>query len=43
MLICEPTDEEIEQSMRGNMCRCMTYTRINAAVRTAADKIKEST
>ena len=22
-----PTDEEIEQSMRGNMCRCMTYTR----------------
>lgn len=38
-----PTDEEIEQSMRGNMCRCMTYTRINAAVRTAADKIKEST
>lgn len=38
-----PTDEEIEQSMRGNMCRCMTYTRINAAVRTAADKIKELT
>ena len=32
-----PTDEEIEQSMRGNMCRCMTYTRINAAVRTAAN------
>ena len=36
-----PTDEEIEQSMRGNMCRCMTYTRINAAVRTASDKIKD--
>jgi aerobic-type carbon monoxide dehydrogenase small subunit (CoxS/CutS family) len=38
-----PTDEEIEQSMRGNMCRCMTYTRINAAVRTASDKIKDLT
>ena len=36
-----PTDEEIEQSMRGNMCRCMTYSRINAAVRTASDMIKD--
>ena len=36
-----PTDEEIEQSMRGNMCRCMTYSKINAAVRTASDMIKD--
>ena len=36
-----PTDEEIEQSMRGNMCRCMTYSRINAAIRTASDMIKD--
>ena len=32
-----PTDEEIENSMSGNICRCGTYTRIKAAIKTAAD------
>lgn len=32
-----PTDEEIETAMNGNLCRCGTYLRIRAAIRTAAD------
>jgi isoquinoline 1-oxidoreductase alpha subunit len=31
-----PSDEEIEQAMNGNICRCGTYLRIRTAVRTAA-------
>jgi isoquinoline 1-oxidoreductase subunit alpha len=31
-----PSDEEIESAMNGNICRCGTYTRIKAAVKTAA-------
>ena len=31
-----PTDEEIESAMNGNICRCATYLRIRAAVKTAA-------
>ena len=31
-----PTDEEIESAMDGNLCRCGTYLRIKAAVKTAA-------
>ena len=33
-----PTDEEIESSMIGNICRCGTYTRIKAAIKTAANQ-----
>jgi len=32
-----PTDEEIEMAMNGNICRCGTYTRIKKAIKTAAD------
>lgn len=32
-----PSDEEIEASMNGNICRCGTYTRIKAAIKTAAN------
>ena len=32
----DPTDEEIETAMHGNICRCATYLRIRAAVKTAA-------
>ncbi|HTL31769.1 MAG TPA: (2Fe-2S)-binding protein [Kofleriaceae bacterium] len=32
----KPTDEEIDQSMAGNLCRCGTYTRIRAAIKKAA-------
>jgi isoquinoline 1-oxidoreductase alpha subunit len=31
-----PTDEEIEQAMMGNICRCGTYQRIRAAIKAAA-------
>ncbi len=31
-----PTDEEIESAMHGNICRCGTYVRIKAAIKTAA-------
>jgi len=31
-----PTDAEIDEAMNGNICRCGTYTRIHAAIKTAA-------
>ena len=33
-----PSDEEIDNAMSGNLCRCGTYTRIRAAIHTAAGK-----
>jgi isoquinoline 1-oxidoreductase subunit alpha len=33
-----PTDEDIDNAMSGNICRCGTYTRIKAAIKTAANK-----
>lgn len=32
----KPTDEDIDQSMGGNLCRCGTYCRIRDAVKKAA-------
>ncbi len=32
-----PTDEEIEDAMDGNICRCGTYTRIKRAIKTASN------
>jgi isoquinoline 1-oxidoreductase subunit alpha len=32
----KPTDEEIDQAMSGNICRCATYLRIRQAIHTAA-------
>ena len=31
-----PSDEEIDAAMQGNLCRCGTYVRIKAAIKTAA-------
>jgi isoquinoline 1-oxidoreductase alpha subunit len=31
-----PTDEQIDQSMAGNLCRCGTYNRIRAAIKKAS-------
>lgn len=31
-----PENEEIDAAMNGNICRCGTYTRIKAAIKTAA-------
>jgi isoquinoline 1-oxidoreductase subunit alpha len=33
-----PSDAEIDEFMNGNICRCGTYTRIKAAIKTAATK-----
>ncbi len=37
-----PTDDDIDQMMSGNLCRCGTYNRIREAIRSAADKLREA-
>ncbi|MEM8653151.1 MAG: (2Fe-2S)-binding protein [Pseudomonadota bacterium] len=37
-----PTDADIDDAMNGNLCRCGTYNRIRAAVKTAATKLQEA-
>jgi len=34
-----PTDEDIDQAMSGNICRCGTYSRIKKGIRLAAEEI----
>jgi isoquinoline 1-oxidoreductase alpha subunit len=36
-----PTDADIDGAMSGNICRCATYSRIRAAIHTAAGSIKD--
>jgi isoquinoline 1-oxidoreductase subunit alpha len=36
----DPTDEQIDQAMSGNLCRCGTYPRIRQAVKAAAAGLK---
>jgi isoquinoline 1-oxidoreductase alpha subunit len=38
----DPTDEDIDIAMAGNLCRCGTYPRIRAAIRTAAASLREA-
>ena len=38
----DPTDDDIDAEMQGNLCRCGTYPRIRAAVKTAAAKLNEA-
>jgi isoquinoline 1-oxidoreductase alpha subunit len=33
----KPTDEQIDEAMSGNICRCGTYQRIRAAIKMAAE------
>lgn len=33
----KPTDEDIENAMSGNICRCGTYVRIKQAIKSAAN------
>ncbi|AXC50685.1 (2Fe-2S)-binding protein [Paracoccus suum] len=35
-----PSDEEIDQAMAGNVCRCATYHRIRAAIHDAAKTLE---
>jgi len=37
-----PTDEDIDRVMSGNLCRCGTYPRIRAAIKSAATKLQGS-
>jgi len=37
-----PSDAEIESSMSGNICRCGTYLRIKAAIKTAANTLPKN-
>tara|TARA_B110000027_G_C15963477_1_gene230990 strand:- start:27 stop:485 length:459 start_codon:yes stop_codon:yes gene_type:complete len=37
-----PTDDEIDEAMSSNLCRCGTYPRIRAAVKTAAKNLSEA-
>lgn len=37
----DPSDEQIDAVMSGNLCRCGTYPRIRAAVKAAASKLQE--
>ncbi|WP_316809518.1 (2Fe-2S)-binding protein [Pedobacter agri] len=36
-----PTDEDIDQAMSGNICRCGTYPRIRKAIHMAAEMTKK--
>ncbi len=35
-----PSDADIDSAMSGNICRCATYSRIRAAIHSAAESIK---
>ncbi len=37
----QPSDAEIDEAMSGNLCRCGTYPRIRAAVKSAAASLRE--
>ena len=39
--VAAPSDAEIDAAMSGNLCRCGTYPRIKAAVKTAAKTLAE--
>jgi isoquinoline 1-oxidoreductase alpha subunit len=36
----KPTDAEIDNAMTGNICRCATYQRIRAAIRSASNALE---
>ena len=38
----EPSDDDIDAAMSGNLCRCGTYPRIRAAVHAAASMMREA-
>jgi isoquinoline 1-oxidoreductase alpha subunit len=35
----KPSDQQIDEAMAGNICRCGTYQRIRAAIKAAAEEI----
>jgi isoquinoline 1-oxidoreductase alpha subunit len=41
--IPQPTNQDIDDAMQGNLCRCGTYPRIRAAIKDAAQRLSEET
>lgn len=39
-MVSNPTDEDINNAMAGNVCRCATYVRIREAIHTAAKTLE---
>jgi isoquinoline 1-oxidoreductase alpha subunit len=39
----KPSDQDIDNAMSGNICRCGTYPRIKAAIHTAANNLASTT
>jgi isoquinoline 1-oxidoreductase subunit alpha len=39
-MVSSPTDEDIDNAMAGNVCRCATYVRIREAIHTAAKTLE---
>jgi isoquinoline 1-oxidoreductase alpha subunit len=35
-----PSDAQIDEAMKGNVCRCGTYVRVRAAIKTAAAEMR---
>ena len=40
--IPDPSDAQIDAALSANLCRCGTYPRIRAAVKTAAARLREA-
>ncbi len=38
----DPSDEDIDLAMSANLCRCGTYSRIRAAIKTAASQLRNA-
>ncbi len=38
----DPTDEQIDRALSANLCRCGTYPRIRAAIKTAAKNLRSA-
>jgi isoquinoline 1-oxidoreductase alpha subunit len=41
-MIPNPTDNDIDAGMSGNICRCGTYSRIREAIHLAAQMLRDS-
>jgi aerobic-type carbon monoxide dehydrogenase small subunit (CoxS/CutS family) len=39
----QPTDDEIDQAMAGNICRCGSYNDMRSAIQVAAKALSQST
>ncbi len=39
--VAKPSDDDIDEAMNGNLCRCGTYNRIRKAVHRAAGSLSE--